>query len=76
MGPGRGEGGSRLGGCFVFDGGSETCPPLTRAQRLFRRAWTTDDEEMMEIYLESQLGGGAGGLPLRQAVRWIRIVEG
>lgn len=34
---------------------------MTCAQRLFRRAWTTDDEEMMEIYLESQLWGGVGG---------------
>lgn len=30
---------------------------MTCAQRLFRRAWTMDDEEMMEIYLESQMGG-------------------
>lgn len=61
MAPRRGGGRALFWGGFVFNGGSQTCPPLTRAQRLFRRAWTTDDEEMMEMYLESQTGGGAGG---------------
>lgn len=28
-----------------------------------------DDEEMMEIYLQSQMGGGTGRLPLTQAVQ-------
>lgn len=54
---------------FIFNGRSQTCPPLTCAQRLFRRAWTMDDEEMMEIYLQSQMGGGTGRLPLTQAVQ-------
>lgn len=55
-GPGCG-GGSLVFGDFIFNCRSKTCPPMTCAQRLFRRAWTMDDEEMMEIYLESQMGG-------------------
>lgn len=43
---------------------------MTYAQRLFRRAWTMDEEEMMEL----QSNGGE--LPLIQAVQWIIIVEG
>lgn len=41
-------------------------------QRLFSRAWTMNDEEMMEIWSN----GGWGELPLIQAVQWILIVEG
>ncbi|XP_008569030.1 PREDICTED: nuclear receptor corepressor 1 isoform X2 [Galeopterus variegatus] len=35
---------------------SKTCPPMTCAPRLFRRARATDEEEMMEIHLERQMG--------------------
>lgn len=45
-----------LGGLILF-AGRKPAPPTICAQRLFPRAWTMD-EEMMKIYLESQMGGG------------------
>lgn len=46
------------------------------AQRLLR-ARATDEEEMMETYLESQMGKKRNKkLPLIQAIQWIVIVEG
>lgn len=32
------------------------CPPMICAQRLLKRARATDEEEMMEIHLENQMG--------------------
>lgn len=32
------------------------CPPMICAQRLLRRARAMDEEEMMEIHLENQMG--------------------
>lgn len=46
------------------------------AQRLLRRARATDEEEMMEIYLENQMGKNKQkNLPLIQAIQWIITVE-
>lgn len=47
------------------------------AQRLLRRARATDEEEMMEIHLENQMGKDKQkNLLLMQAIEWIITVEG
>lgn len=53
------------------------CPPMICAQRLLRRARATDEEEMMEIHLENQMGKDKQkNLLLMQAIEWIITVEG
>lgn len=47
------------------------------AQRLLRRARAMDEEEMMEIHLENQMGKKqTKKLPLIQALQWIITVAG
>lgn len=47
------------------------------AQRLLRRARAMNEEEMMEIHLENQMGKKKQkNLPLIQALQWIITVEG
>lgn len=41
---------------FYFSLRFKNLPSVTCAQRLFRSAWTRDNEEMIEISLESQMG--------------------
>lgn len=62
-------------GCLVFGGFTLTAGKILPSHDLcpetFRRAWTMDKEEMMEL----QSNGGE--LPSMQAVQWIIvIVEG